>query len=264
MKHLILFLVIITPFLSNGQVSSKKDTTVVVNLPHRNYDNRHSAPSPENHVLKFSPLGFTTGSFPVYYEKVINDFFTIQAGAGFTTRDYLRSAIQTSSQSIELTYPWGFNSNFYDRSNEVLDYSKRSNGIGYTFSLQPRLYFDSEAPDGAYVGVSYIYSRYNMNIPGIIVDSSGGQYYYTYIHKGPKKKEFEKITDMMVYFGYQDLYDHLSVDYTFGMGIRNVSGSKYIFGADESVYPINTIEGFAPYKQTLFNFNLGIRIGYHF
>ena len=68
----------------------------------------------------------------------------------------------------------------------------------------------------------------------------------------------------MVYFGYQDVHDRVSVEYLSGIGIRNAKGSKYAFGTDDTGSSLVPNEGFATYKQTTFNFNIGIRIGYHF
>ena len=68
----------------------------------------------------------------------------------------------------------------------------------------------------------------------------------------------------MVWFGYQDVYDRISIDYSTGLGIRNVKGMKYYLADDYSTGGTNIFEGYAPYKQTLFNFNIGIKVGYHF
>ena len=131
------------------------------------------------------------------------------------------------------------------------------------FTIQPRLYFESDAPDGAYLGVSYDFYKYNFKTPKMRYDSFSQNYNQ---RGGTLTKEHENISDLMATFGYHDVYDHLSVDYSIGMGIRNVRGVKYHFGTgyDINSNPITPIEGFSTYKQTTFNFNLGIKVGYHF
>ena len=75
------------------------------------------------------------------------------------------------------------------------------------------------------------------------------------------KNEFENISDLMVHFGTQTVYDRLTFEYTTGIGLRNVKGSTYVANYDGSTV---SDEGFATYKQTVFNFSIGLRVGYHF
>ncbi len=256
MKILLSAIFLIAPLFILAQDKQKKDTTIVVNLDHKQYDKNHKKPTGEENTIKIAPLGFTSGTFPVYYERIINDFLTVQAGIGATSRNYIRTAIQ-SVDDIAPTYPWSDNI-YTDMVEPALDMANRKPVLGYMFSVQPRLYFESDPPDGGYLGISYDFYRYNLSIPGII--NNNGIYQY----KGPEKKEHENISDFMVCFGYQDVYDRLSLDYSMGLGIRNVKGSKYYYAEDNSTTPATIIEGFAPYKQSLFNFNIGIKVGYHF
>ena len=158
-----------------------------------------------------------------------------------------------SDNFIEPQYPWTQNS-LNDQVDAALELGNRTSSLGFLFSVQPRIYFESDAPDGSYMSVSYDFYRYNFSIPGLV----GNQYI------GSKKKEHENISDLMVWFGYQDVYDRISIDYSTGLGIRNVKGSKYYYAEDNTTGTTITFEGFAPYKQTLFNFNIGIKVGYHF
>jgi hypothetical protein len=212
----------------------------------------------EDNIIKIAPLGFVSGAIPVYYEKVINDFFTVQGGIGITSRNYIRSAFQEAGESgIQIKYPWGDDFQFTDQADAPLTFENRIAKTGFAFSVEPRLYFDSETPDGSYFGVSYNFYRYNFNIPGIIYNSTTG----SYSHNGDIKKEHENIGDLMAVFGYHDIYDRLTTDYSVGFGIRNVSGIKYYYGSN-SIDPAQ--EGIAPYKQNIFNVNIGLKIGYHF
>jgi len=239
---------------------AQKDTTIIVNLPNKKYNNKHKKATGEENTIKIAPLGFTSGIFPVYYERVINDFFSVQGGIGITSRNYIRNAFQ-SIEPITPTYPWSNTYSLTDQADNALDIGNRKPNLGFLLSFQPRIYFNSEAPDESFMSISYDFYRYNFSIPGIVYNSNLNEYKHT----GSNKKEHENISDLMVGFGYQDVYDRLSIEYSTSIGIRNVKGSKYVYatGNDNSGNPI-TFDDFAPYKQTLFNYNIGIRVGYHF
>ncbi len=123
------------------------------------------------------------------------------------------------------------------------------------FTIQPRFYFDSEGLDGSFLGLSFDNYTYNFEIPGIVGNSS------SYSQKGSIKSENEKISDFMVHFGYQNIYDRLTLEWSTAVGIRNVTGTKYAagFGTTGAL-----IEGTGTYKQNLLNFNIGLKVGYHF
>jgi len=264
MRKVILMLLITIPVFAIAQ-SSSKDTVIRIQLDHSKYDKHKKKASTEQNIIKFSPIGFLTGAFPIYYERVVNDFFTVQTGVGFTNRNYLRSIIQQASENdgIKFNYPWDVNAPITDLTEDSYFFEYRSAAPGYMFTIQPRLYFESDAPDGAYLGISYDFYRYNFNTPQMRYDSN---YSFNYTQRGGKLlKEHENISDLMATFGYHDVYDHLSIDYSIGMGIRNVRGVKYFYAIEDYGNPqITPIEGFADYKQTTFNFNLGIKVGYHF
>lgn len=264
MKKIILMLLMTIPVFAIAQ-SNSKDTVIRIELDHSKYDKNHKKASTEKNIIKFSPLGFLNGAFPIYYERVVNDFFTVQTGLGLTSRNYLRSIIQQASENnnIKYNYPWDPSSPITDLTEDSYYFQYRTATPGFMLTIQPRLYFESDAPDGAYLGISYDFYRYNFKTTGMRDDPFNvGN---TTQVGGPTKKEHENISDLMATFGYHDVYDHLSVDYSIGMGIRNVRGIKYYYGIENfGNPPITPIEGFADYKQTTFNFNLGIKVGYHF
>lgn len=257
------------PFLGNAQSSKKarKDSTVVIifNNNSGKDEEEKKKSSGEDNIVKIAPLGFINGTFPVYFERRINDFFTVQAGLGLTSRNYLRSWIRQAAnvdfgtndnEYKEMTYPWEVTSGLYDEADRTFDFTHRKAGIGFMASVQPRFYFESDAPDGAFLGLSLDYGRYNFSIPGMLLNPATS----SWEHIGSAKKEYENLTDFMVYWGYQSVFDKLTVEYTTGIGFRSVSGSKYAFSSGSGA----PVEGFATYKQGTFNFNIGIKVGYHF
>lgn len=213
----------------------------------------------ENNIIKIAPLGFLSGTFPLLYERRITDFFSVQVSGGGTGKDYSRAAFQQNENVINPQYPSG--STDYDNISEGLfNFNFRKAAPGYMFSIQPRLYFASEALEGSFMGLSYDYYQYNFNIPAVVASSTspdGSGYTQT----GAIQKEHENVTDYMVHFGYQSVYDRLTFEYTTAIGMRNVSGVEYVATPDGSG---GVSDGFATYTQHILNFNMGIKVGYHF
>jgi hypothetical protein len=246
---------------AKAQVSKNlRDSTVVVifNGSGTTSNSPKKKKTGEDNIVKIAPLGFITGTFPVFYERKINDFFSVQLGAGFTGLNYLRNAINKDNvlSDIPITYPWGDDPSKSDAVEGLYSYNYRKAGMGYMFSIQPRLYFESDALDGSFMAISFDHYHYTSSIPGVSVDGNGDV-----VYTGSPQNEFENINDLMVHFGDQAVYDRLTLEYTTGIGLRNVSGSKYVANFDGSNI---TDQGFGTYKQTVFNFSIGLRVGYHF
>jgi hypothetical protein len=215
----------------------------------------------ESNIVKISPLGLFSGTFPITFERRITDYFSLQASAGLTLRNYARTLFMKkydneSVGTVKFTYPWGTDS-YDDVSESLYSFNYRKAKLGYMVSLQPRIYFESEGLEGPFLGLSFDHYRYNFDIPSVKFDALGNP-----TQDGPTVKEFENITDFMVNFGTQTLYNRISLEYAFALGLRNVSGSKYAARYNYSTYEAE--EGMATYKQTLFNFNIAFRVGYHF
>ncbi len=238
---------------------NRKDSTVVIFFNENKSEKSDRKKNGDANIVKFGPLGFVSGTYPVLYERVITDFFSVQVGGGLTGKNYWRSIIQRTGENtnIKMTNPWDDDTQT-DIADDVFNFETRTTGMGYMFSVQPRLYFESEAPEGSFVGISYEYLHYKFSIPGLTPTSNGD-----WAHKGAAKSEHENISDIMVHFGYQSVYDKLTMEYTTSIGIRNVKGTKYAGYSDFNNGGALT-EGFATYKQSIFNFGIGIKVGYHF
>ena len=59
----------------------------------------------KNNVIKFAPLSFISGNFPVMYEKKVSKFLSIQLGAGMTHRNYVRGIFETVNEP-KINYPY--------------------------------------------------------------------------------------------------------------------------------------------------------------
>ncbi|RYY64156.1 MAG: hypothetical protein EOO12_10440 [Chitinophagaceae bacterium] len=210
--------------------------------------------SSENNIVKIAPLGFISGQFPLLYERRLTDVFTIQVGGGLTHRNYIRSAFGKSlydgeNSSLIKEYPWSSNSSDYDMAPELYNFDVRKPKMGYMYRLEPRVYFGGDAPEENYLGFQYNFARYNFSMPGYV--ASTGEF------KGADKDEFETLSDFMVHFGHQWLYDHISMEWSSAIGLRQIKGSKYVVSN-------NGQEGFAAYNKSIINFGIGFSVGYHF
>jgi hypothetical protein len=184
---------------SNGS----KDTTIRISTYN---GSKKKSRSSEMNVVKLAPFGFIPGTFSAHYERVLTDFFSIQGGIGFTHRNYVRNLFWGTDglDLINYQYPGGQDA-FDDKADGIYDFDSRTPQVGFMLSVQPRLYFDSEAPDGAYFCFSYDRMRHRFDVPGIRYDSTT----FNYVHRGSIKKEYEDLSDMLVGFGYQVLYDRI-------------------------------------------------------
>ncbi len=219
--------------------------------------------SSEANIIKFAPLSFISGYIPLYYEREITPFFSVQAGAGITTRNYLKE--------------WANNFDFSDNQNEkntwnapgnegngnaysMNDYTNRQSSLGYYFSVQPRIYFENEGMEGSFIGISYDHFRYNMTSDKIKNGTSSSTGYP--IFTNDSYKEFDNITDISANFGSQALYDHISLEYTVGIALRNVTGTRYAYTNDYNTGQY--IDGFSTIKKTTPAFTFSIKVGYHY
>ncbi|HUQ96583.1 MAG TPA: hypothetical protein VM010_02890, partial [Chitinophagaceae bacterium] len=134
-------------------------------------------------------------------------------------------------------------------------FDHRTPKMGYLYSIEPRVYFESEAPEGSFLGFEYNYAKYKFQIPGLLKSTNGD-----YTHSGAPMDEYENITDLMVHFGGQQLFDRISLEYSTGVGLRKISGAKYAAYDDGS----GLVEGLAAYKDNKINFGIGLKVGYHF
>lgn len=202
-------------------------------------------------ILKIAPFGFFSGVYPVLYERKLAETFSVQVGAGFTSRNHIRSAflnIGDNGSPVHYTYFPPFTNIYNDDAGSALGRYRRKGALGYMFTVQPRIYFKSNAPNGSFIGFSYDFFRCNLTYPKV----QGFQQF-----TGPLQKEHENIQDLMVVIGYQALYYRkISIEGSLGIGLRSVKGTKYVAKG------IN--DGFATYTDDRFYIGLGIKAGYHF
>ena len=217
--------------------------------------------SAETNIIKIAPLSFLFGILPVFYERRISDLFSIQAGAGITIKNYMKDVVDQLEigkvENEDYTFKWnGGNEGYiYDFASET---QKPKIKTGTFFSVQPRVYFDAEAMDGYYMGISYENTSYKFSSRSIV---TGGSTSNPVSYNSNYVNEYDKYADIAVHFGGQTIYDRLSVEYSLGAAIRSKSSRRYIYGYDNNG---NYIDGFADLKKSIPVGLFSFRVGYHF
>lgn len=256
LNWLLLGLVLLTfqPLFAQSRKQARDSSVTIIFNEQNKSGAKKKKGSSEMNIVKIAPLGFVSGQFPLLYERKISDVFTIEVGAGLTHRNYVRSVFADAlvkgtdaNDGLIKQYPWDETSGQYDLAPEVYNFDVRQAKMGYMYRIEPRIYFGEEAPEENYLGLQYNFARYNFSIPGY----KNGNF------TGDEKKEYENLTDYMVHFGHQWLYDHISMEWSSAIGLRQIKGSKYVVS--------NTgTEGFANYNKSIINFGIGFTVGYHF
>lgn len=253
MKKKILALLILvagnTVCFSQQTIYFSKDSTT------SRVSKKHS--STELNIIKISPLSFLFGVVPFYYEREIKDFFSVQAGIGLTTRNYLKewaNNLEFNKNQSSVEY-WNSPNSTYSSDNSGNEFGNRKASIGYYFQLQPRIYFESDGLEGSFIAFSFENTRYNFSSRKVITGQPDVKYSSDYF------KEYNSNSDVAVNFGNQTLYDRISVEYTAGIALRSKKGKQYIWGYDDTG---NVIDGYSIIKKSVPAFLFSFKIGYHF
>lgn len=223
---------------------------------------KKSKRSSEQNIIKIAPLSFISGYVPLYFEKEITPFFSLQVGAGITTRNYLKEWANNFDLSEKETAKntWSAagnegNENYYSAN----DFDNRTSSTGFYFSIQPRIYFENEGMNGSFIGISYDRFRYNSSSYKIINGSYGQD--GNPIFSNDMFKEYENISDISAIFGTQTLYDRIAVEYSTGIALRSVKGRRYAYTSD--AFTGQYIDGYSDTKKTTPAFTFSIKVGYH-
>ncbi len=221
--------------------------------------------SSEKNIIKISPLAFIGGIIPAYFERSINETFSIQVGAGITSKNYIGDAIRGANDNHNgnvTTTKWSDGtSDTYTNENDI-DKNKKTS-IGSFIAIEPRVYFASEGLEGNFMGISFSSAKYNSTSKKIdtrsIISSGNGGGFTNETFKGS-----ENITDLLVNFGTQTLYDHISLEYSAGIGLRKIKGTEYAYARNPNFGSTLYVDGVSTIDKTKLGYNLSLKVGYHF
>ncbi|MCO5249071.1 MAG: hypothetical protein M9887_09005 [Chitinophagales bacterium] len=222
-------------FLLKAQ--DREDDVIILKLDHIDKD----APTTQKKIpsylkkkrknqIKMGLLSFIYGEIPLYYERYIRDFFTLQIGAGLTVRSFYADIdykIQFNDQSLVYSSDYGVDNwtgaYEYDEPEDYHNYQYRKSSIGPYFSIAPRFYTGGNAFEGFYISPYLSYSINYYKIPN--VDKRGA-------HLKSEGIFTEKIRNMHsgLTIGFQSQMDQITFDTYFSAGYKIMKGTRQDIG----------------------------------
>lgn len=193
-----------------------------------------------DNLIKVDPVLILVGEVPLFYERRINDFLSLEIGAGPTL-------------AHELTIFSGDFFSVLDGSYELYPEGATTE-LGLTYSLSARLYplADGDA-EGVYLGPTYHYKDFRFLYP--LIDQNGFP-----TEDGSRLKW--KYNDYLVQGGYQyEFWDNLYVDTYLGFGLRNKTLDVIQMTYDDDgnrQYNIGTV------KKKSIAYSFGTKLGIRF
>lgn len=229
------------PFSMFGQtIQNKADTTNTKRIiVYESYQGYKKEGSVLRNCIVINPLGILVGDYPLFYERNVKGKFHVLLGAGVTYTNYI----------YNLT---GMNSDFFSNTTFFDDGLKRESRLGYTLTIQPKIYVNDVDFEGLYFGLQYRYRNYNY-----VSDS----YYDEPISM---IKEYRNISDILFNIGYSyNLGSDIIFDYYVGFGVRT---TQYQYAAVTPIYNMNTTYQTDLHKEKKGSptGTIGFRLGYAF
>jgi hypothetical protein len=204
-------------------------------------DSKKKSSNVSTSIIKIAPIAFIAGYFPVFVERELNDWLSIQVGMGVTFKSAADDIFSNWSDVLEGT-------------DTYTDYSYRATNLGFLLSVSPRLYFDSEGLEGGYLAPEMRLSSRNIKAQkpdpsNVDLSRIDNEY----------DKEKNNYFDLMVHYGRQTLYPKLTLDWSIGVGIRNVNSTTQIVDRNNAGIWTSTLEKSA---NSLFHAQIGLRVGF--
>jgi hypothetical protein len=187
------------------------------------FEKKSSNSNPKN-FIKIAPLESLDGTFPIFFERVLSNKFSVELGLGLTTTASTFAEIQGT------VFGGGDYDNFY------------KGGTGSFIRIGGRYYASKsdDAPEGPYLGVEFQIKKFKFD--AYRLDNTGYQ-----VTSAPYSPTSITNTDLIrLVFGYHSLTDNnFGWDYYIGVAWRQhtFSGtykdenSKVITGDLSSSYP---------------------------
>ncbi|MBK7127772.1 MAG: hypothetical protein IPM74_14970 [Crocinitomicaceae bacterium] len=184
----------------------------------------------KHNLIKFNVFEAFSGDFAFYYERILNENFSVEGGLGVTMSDYF-------------SMMWSDNFDFSDETVQPL--------MGFSFLAGGR-YYPYRAADEFYFAPEFKY-RYYHNLK-------------TYTDFGGIEQEVEESRTLFtgrVSFGYVYFFDdNIFIDYSAGFGISRINDASleenYNSVTGQFEYTVEENSRLAP------RFHMGLKIGVAF
>lgn len=186
--------------------------TIITNVIVFDQSNNNDTTKKDNvslfkNAIKINPLLFLRGEIPVYYERSISNFFSIEASVGLTFKDYLGNASEEmSSNDFELEFE-----DYTEKVKPNLSY-----GVGI------RYYTGGYALDGVYFALYFAKRNFDRDI--IITSTTQNfdqNFNATTIIETFDFREKRHHNEIRLIYGENEFYfwDNMFLDYYIGIGI---------------------------------------------
>lgn len=195
----------------------------------------------EKNKISINPLGVAIGDYPIYYERMFGNTFSIEIAAGVTYQNYIRaySDFQGSSSN-------------YNNSDLTKSYQ-----LGNTYSISPKVYLNDDSFEGSYLALCYRHRLYKDQVTA-----------YQGVPLTEPMKESFKLNSFTFNYGYvYHLGKGFMMDYYIGIGLRAITASEVAGNYVTSViYPYNSVYTFTTgeRKETTPTGMMGLKISYAF
>lgn len=205
------------------------------------YQPKNGSSFGEKNKISINPLGVMIGDYPLYYERMFGNTFSVEISAGVTYQNYMRT----------YTDLFGSSSNY---SNSDLTKSYK---LGSTYSISPKIYLNDDSFEGSYLALCY---RHRLYIDE--VTEYQGAILYNPI------KESYKLNSFTFNYGYVfHLGKGFLLDYYVGIGLRTATISEASRNyALSGIFPYNSVYSFTTTttKETTPTGMMGFKLAYSF
>lgn len=187
---------------------------------------------PKNNI-KVGLLSAAYGCVPVYYERYITDFLTIQGSVGLTFRDFIGNFYPALTFGKYRTRyndnpNWNYALGESDVDDDYYFFATRKSGFGVSISAAPRFFVTSDYFDGFYISpeVEYAIRTYKAQM----VDSAG--------YADPSRIMKEKVNNIYFHlnFGWERDFDPVTLDFSFSLGFTKSKEKRLDTGYKVDTY----------------------------
>lgn len=227
-------------------------------------EQKRSVPKPEiQNSVTIGLLSAINGYTPVYYERALYKFLTIQVGAGFTYRSLGNDFGQMIwNDGKDGNWSDGQAGLFYDIDDQYHRYRHRNASMGAYLSVSPKVYLTKNVMNGIFIApmLEWKQFRYKVQLAdeNQVVGYTAGSY-NNWLHDdddrniprlGNTQNERMNCTDITLNVGgHHKQKLGLTVGWNVGVGVRRFNAERLDLYAEEiavtgNIYPRNNMRSY--------------------
>ena len=261
-KILILFILIFSfsALSLEAQTRKKKKKSEVEIIEFEDDSPSRSARNKKNQklsgmVLKTNPISNIFGWQFIELERPLLPYLSAEIGVGVTfqpvvTNDYLAIYSEILATTGGQENQWGE----YDIFDPISDNSIRKYKAGIYGSIAGNIYYYDDVMDGNYISLKLRYSSRNNEVQRVqegIVEQVRVETDW--------QDEYKRYTDIMIGWGYQELYSRISLGYHISAGYRLINSQRQDLGRLQDFTVVNGVYNDSSRRLRL---EFGLRLGY--